>query len=112
MDAIKYITYGKSLKIFTPLLDFAKVSLAKDLKRPSESSNFKPFSWVYRVHTAFSSMSVNPIYFTESKKDDVRGSVCACRAHRLIFFSCFYLLIGWLIGCFCFAFPAKNSEGK
>ena len=41
MDAIKYITYGKSLKIFTPLLDFAKVSLAKDLKRPSESSNFQ-----------------------------------------------------------------------
>ena len=34
-------------------------------------------------------MSVNPTYVTECKKDDVRGSDCAQRAHRLIFFLVF-----------------------
>lgn len=46
----------------------------------------------------------------------VRGSVCTCaggiQTFFFLFFNvCFYLLIDWLI-CFCFVFPAKESQEK
>ena len=94
-------------------LDFPKMSGQRS-KETSESSILQICFLVNR----FCSINVNLSWvLLDYKKLMVRGSVftCAGRASKLIFFLffnvCFYLLIGWLI-CFCFVFPAKQSQEK
>ena len=110
-DTFQCITNGVNISHL--LLDFPKMSLARDLKRQMGVASFK-FAFLSTAFAASVSIShgfywIIKSWWLEDQFVLVQGG------HPNIFFLffnvCFYLLIDWLI-CFCFVFPAKESQEK